>query len=414
MTDPRTASPGDISRRRFLQGTALAGTAAFLAACGTPGTGSGGPSAAGTTSASASAGASSSGGAGATPANSGTLRFANWIGYIDVTEDGSSFPTLEKFQTETGITVEYEDGAIDDNETFFTTDLQGPLEAGQPTEWDIVVVTDWMVGRLARLGWLETIDTSMTPNFVANLAENYKARSFDPDTNLAAPWQSGMTGLGFDKAKTGDLTSLEVLFSDQFKGQLTYLSEMRDTIGLAAIRQGTDPATITQEQFDAALADVDKAISDGIVRQVTGNSYVEDMAGGSVILAMAWSGDVLGLLVPDQKPEQDFQWALPTEGGMLWTDNMVIPKGSPNKAQAERWIDFYYDPENAATIEAYVNYVCPVVGAKEAMVALDPAIADNPLIFPPEDWVARLHQFRTTTAEEEQAWSEAFTRAMGL
>ena len=141
-----------------------------------------------------------------------------------------------------------------------------------------------------------------------------------------------MTGLGFDKNKTGDLDSLEVFFGDQFKGKLTYLSEMRDTIGLSAIRLGSDPATLTQEQFDAALAEVDKAVDDGIVRQVTGNSYVEDMAGGSVILAMAWSGDVLSLLVPDQKPDQDFQWALPKEGGMLWTDNMVIPKGSPNKA----------------------------------------------------------------------------------
>ena len=205
-----------------------------------------------------------------------------------------------------------------------------------------------------------------------------------------------------------------MFFTDQFKGKLTYLSEMRDTVGLSAIKLGYDPATLTQAQFDEALAAVDAAVKSGIVRQVTGNSYVEDMAGGSAILAMAWSGDVLSLLVPDQKPDQDFQWALPTEGGMLWTDNMVIPKGSPNTAQAARWIDFYYEPENAATIEAYVNYVCPVAGAKEVMLSLDADIANNPLIFPPDDWVARLHQFRAVTAEEEMAWAEAFSKAMGL
>jgi spermidine/putrescine transport system substrate-binding protein len=406
----------DITRRRFLQGTALAGTAAFLAACGTPGQsgGAASPSAAASGSASASADASASASAGATPANSGTLRFANWIGYIDVTEDGSTFPTIEKFQTETGIKVEYADGAVDDNETFFTSDLQAPLQAGQPTEWDLAVLTDWMVARLVRLKWLETIDTSLTPNFVANLADNLKARSFDPDTNLAAPWQSGMTGIGFDKNKTGDQTSLDVFFGTEFKGKLTYLSEMRDTVGLAAIRQGNKPEELTQEQFDAALADVQKAVKDGIVRQVTGNSYVEDMAGGGVILAMAWSGDVLTLLVPDQKPDQDFQWQLPKEGGMLWTDNMVIPKGATNKAQAERWIDFYYEPQNAATIEAYVNYVCPVNGAKEVMLESDPDLANNPLIFPPDDWTSRLHIFRATTADEDQSWSEAFTKAMGL
>jgi spermidine/putrescine transport system substrate-binding protein len=412
MTDTHTSPPGDISRRRFLQGSTLAGTAAFLAACVTPPAGSAVASSSAAASQAPSASASAS--AGATPATSGTLRFANWIGYIDESDDGTSYPTIEKFQTESGITVQYANGAVDDNETFFTSDLQAPLDAGLPTEWDIVVVTDWMVARLARLGWLETIDTNLTPNFVANLAENYKARSFDPETNLAAPWQSGMTGLGFDKNKTGDLDSLEAFFGDQFKGKLTYLSEMRDTIGLSAIRLGSKPEELTQEQFDAALAEVDKAIKDGIVRQVTGNSYVEDMQGGSVTVAMAWSGDVLTLLVPDQKPDQDFQWALPKEGGMLWTDNMVIPKGSPNKPQAERWIDFYYEPANAATIEAWVNYVCPVAGAKEVMVELDADIANNPLIFPPDDWVARLHQFRATTAEEETAWAEAFSKAMGL
>ena len=411
MADDRTPLPVDLTRRRFLQGTALAGTAAFLAACGTPGTASTAASASAAASEAPSAGASASVSAAATPANSGELRFANWIGYIDIAEDGS-YPTIKKFEDESGIKVAYRED-IDGNETFFAK-IQPQLDAGLPTEWDIIVVTDWMVARLARLGWLEKIDTSLTPNFVKNLAPNYKGRSFDPDTDLAAPWQSGMTGIGFDKKKTGDQDSLDVFFSDKFKGQKTYLDEMRDTVGFAAIKLGFDPASITQQQFDDSLAVVKKAVDDKIVRQVTGNSYVEDMAAGSAVLAMAWSGDVLTLLVPDQKPTQDFQWALPKEGGMLWTDNVVIPKGSPNKAQAERWIDFYYDPVNAATIEAYVNYVCPVAGAKDEMLKIDKDLANNPLIFPPDDWVARLHQFRAVTAEEETAWAEAFTKAMGL
>jgi spermidine/putrescine transport system substrate-binding protein len=207
-----------------------------------------------------------------------------------------------------------------------------------------------------------------------------------------------------------------VFFDNQFKGKLTYLSEMRDTIGLASIRQGNKPEELTQEQFDSALADVQKAVKDGIVRQVTGNSYVEDMAGGSVIIAMAWSGDVLTLLVPDQKPDQDFQWELPTQGGMLWTDNMVIPKGAKNKTQAVSWINFYYNPVNAATIEAYVNYVCPVKGAKDEMLKLPDGaeLANNPLIFPPADYTSRLKQFRAVTADEEQKWAEAFSKVLGL
>lgn len=393
MSEATPIRTANLTRRHFLQGTAMAGFATFLAACGTSGPGGG------TTAPGGSSGDKS-------------LRFANWIGYIDVADDGS-YPTLLKFQEESGVVVDYIE-AVNANDEFFASNLSAPLTAGKPTDWDLIVLTDWMIGRLIRLGWLEAIDTANTPNFPANLAPTYVGRSFDPDTKFAAPWQSGMTGLGMDQAITGPLDSLGVLYGGQFTGRVTYLSEMRDAVGLTALYQGADPATITQAEFDAALAQVQTAIDDGIVRQVTGNSYVEDMAGGNVVLAMAWSGDVLGLLVPDQTPDQDFQWVLAKEGGMLWTDNMAIPLGSPNRVAAEKWIDFYYDPINAATIEAYVNYVCPVLGAKEVMLELDPELANNPLIFPPEDWVARLHQFRATTAEEETAWDEAFSKAMGL
>lgn len=399
MTERIAPTTTNLTRRHFLQGSAMAGAAAFLAACGTSGTGGSG--------APASAGASTGTGTGDTE-----LRFANWIGYIDTAEDGS-YPTLLKFTAETGIEVLYLED-INANEEFFAASLAAPLDAGLPSEWDIVVLTDWMIGRLVRLGWLEAIDKASTPNFVANLAPSYVGRTFDPNTEFAAPWQSGMTGLGFDQAITGPQTSLDVLYTDEFKGKITYLSEMRDTVGLTAITQGADPAALTQAEFDAALAKVDEAIQSGIVRQVAGGNYIESMAAGDVVLAIAWSGDVAGLLVPDQTEEQDFQWYLADEGGMLWTDNMAIPLGSPNKVAAEKWIDFYYDPVNAAAVEAYVNYVCPVVGAREVMIELDPEAAENPLIFPPEDWVARLHQFRATTADEETAWSEAYTKIMGL
>jgi spermidine/putrescine transport system substrate-binding protein len=406
--DPQITAP--ITRRRFIQGSGLVGFSAFLAACGTSGTGTQSPAASAPPTGAASPAPSGSAGTGPL---GGNLNFANWIGYMDVSEDGNTFPTLEEFTAASGITVNYSE-SIDDNETFFTSDLQGPLSQGLPTEWDIVVVTDWMVGRLARLGWLETIDTSKTPNFPANLLDQYVGRSFDPDTNLAAPWQSGMTGLGFDLKQTGELTSINALWDSQFAGKVTYLSEMRDTVGLAAIKLGHDPATLTQEQFDAAIAEVAKAVDDGIVRQVAGNSYVEDMAGGDAVLAMAWSGDVLSLLVPDQTPDQDFQFRVPTEGGMLWTDNMVIPKAAANKAQAEAWIDYYYTPEVAAQVEAWVNYVCPVKGAREVLLEQDPDIGENPLIFPPDDVVARLHQFRALDGTEEQAWGEAFAEVQGL
>jgi spermidine/putrescine transport system substrate-binding protein len=400
----------EITRRRFLAGSAMAGFAAFLAACGTSGQASQQPTTAATPGETIAATEAATEVPAAT--GGGTLNFANWIGYIDVSDDNTTHPTLDKFTTESGVEVNYQE-AVDDNETFFTSDLQGPLGAGLSTGWDIVVVTDWMVARLARLQWLETINTGNTPNFPTNLLDQYHGRSFDPDTNLAAPWQSGMTGIGFDKKKTGALTSINVFWDAKYKGKMTYLTEMRDTVGLAAIKLGIEPNTITQDQFDQAIAEIKKAVDDKIVRQLQGNSYVDSMASGDVIVAMAWSGDVLTLLVPDQGPNQDFQWALPTEGGMLWTDNMVIPKGAEHKGQAELWINFYYTPENAATVEAYVNYVCPVKGARE-ILSSDPEIANNPLIFPTDDMVPRLHQFKALDATEEQQWSATFSSVAGF
>ena len=420
--------PPKVSRRKFLVGGAIAAVAvgfgAFLAstsggglkpapssstaAASPPPKPSIAPSTAPSTAPSASAAASEPIPS-LTPAT-GTLRFANWEGYMDIDEATNTFPTLERFTKETGIKVDYVE-AIDGNETFFTAQLAGPLGAGLPTEWDLMVLTDWMIARLARLGWLETLDPM--PNFPANLLPLYIGRSFDPGTNLAAPYQSGMTGLMFDQKKTGPQDSLGVLFSPEFAKKKTYLDEWRDTVGLSALQLGFDPATLTQTQFEASLAQVETSVKNGWVRQIKGNSYTEDMAGGGAVLAIGWSGD-LTLIQPGQTKNQDFQWVLAKEGGMLWTDNMAIPKGAPGKQLAQIWINFYYDPKNAAVIEAYVNYVCPVKGAREVMLELDPELANNPLIFPPPDWVARLHQFRDTTAEEEVAWSQAFTKAQGL
>ncbi len=419
--------PVGSSRRKFLIGGAVAvaavGVGAFLASTsggGTTPTPSASAGAGASTppkpstapSAGASAGESAAASAITAP-ETGVLQVASWIGYMDVDESGTKHPTLDKFSAETGITVNYVE-AVDGNEPFFSSNLKGPLDAGLPTAWDAVVLTDWMIARLIRLDWLEVLDRDAMPNFVANLLPIYNARSFDPNTHFAAPWQSGMTGLGFNQKKTGPLTSLAVLFSDQYTGKLTYLDEMRDTVGLSALHLGFDPGTLTEDQFQQSVAQVGNAVKQGWVRQVEGNSYVNTMQAGDAVLAMAWSGDVLTLLVPDQTSSQDFQWVLADEGGMLWTDNVAVPKGSPRRGMAQQFINFYYDPTNAAVLEAYVNYVCPVAGAREVMLTIDADLANNPLIFPPADWFARLHQFRATTAVEEEAWSEAFTKVMGL
>jgi spermidine/putrescine transport system substrate-binding protein len=392
---------GPISRRRLLQVSGAAGAAAFLAATG----------ASGSRAASRPASAARSQRANQ-ESPGGAFRMATWIGYMNTSEDGTSYPSLERFTQETGIEIDYQE-AVDTNDSFFATDLQGPISAGVETGWDIVVLTDWMVQRLVNLGWLDTWDPTAMPNYPANLVDLYTSREWDPGNLYAAPYVSGMTGLGFDKLKTGEQTNLDILFSDEFAGRMTYLDDLRDTIGLAALRQGTVPETITQEQFDAALVDVQGSVDSGRVRGILGNSYVEEMVNGDVVLAIAWSGDVATLLIPDQAADRDFQWRLADQGGMLWSDNMVIPKGAQNVAQAQVFVNWYYDPANAAEIDSAVSYVSPVKGSLEAMQAINPDLAADPLAFPTPEMQQRLHQFRSLDPDTATAWEGAFNSVAG-
>ena len=403
MTALETRLALELDRRRFLQGTALTGVAAFIAACGTSGTG-GSPAETG----GGATTAPSAGGGEQTP--SAELNFANWPLYIDTDDDDpSKHKTLDDFTAEFGTVVNYSE-VINANDEFFGT-IRPALEGGQDSGWDIVVLTDWMAARLIRLGWAEAFDLANMPNKVANMQDVYKGVDFDPTDDHHAPWQSGMTGLGYDDAVTGEQTSLEALWTTdpRWTGKVTFLNEMRDCIGLTMLRAGKDPSQATVADLDAAITACQKAVDDGIVRAFTGNEYAEDMVAGNVVLAMAWSGDI----IVKQSEKETLAWRLPDQGGMLWTDNMLIPKGAAHKYTAELLINFVYDPAIAAQIAAWVNYVTPVKGAQEALAALDPELAESPLIFPPAEVLANVKIFKSLTEEEETEFNDKFSALLG-
>ncbi len=416
MTDPKIAQPGVISRRRLLQGGALGGIGLFLVACGTKGSAASAsapasaaagssiaPSVGPTTSAAASASPT------APPSMAATLNWANWTYYMDVDpKDPKKFKTLEDFKAKYGTTVNYQE-VINDNNEFVAT-ISPQLTDGLDTGWDIVTLTDWMASRLIRLGWVEQLDLGNMPHVTANLQDVYKGVAWDPTNDHHVPWQSGMTGMGYDHAKTGDLTSLNALWDTKYKGKVDYLTEMRDTVGLAMLKLGLDPAKATTADCDAAIAEIKKAKDEGIIRAFKGNAYAEDLKSGDVVLSMAWSGDMVQALA-DKKT---LRFTVADEGGLLWTDNCLIPKGAANPYTAQIMIDFCYQPEIAAQIEAYVNYICPVKGAAEVLRASDPLVAKNPLIFPPPEILARLHIFNGLNEADEKYFNDQFSTVGGL
>jgi spermidine/putrescine transport system substrate-binding protein len=218
-----------------------------------------------------------------------------------------------------------------------------------------------------------------------------------------------MTGLGFDSAVTGDLTSVNEFWNAKWKGKMTFLTEMRDTVGFALIKLGFSRQTFTLDQFDQAIAELQKAVDAKLVRAFTGNEYSESLVSGDVVVAMAWSGDIL----QKQADRATLRFRIPDEGGNLWYDNMLIPKGAAHKYTAELMIDFVYRPTVQAPIEAYINYICPVKGTQAELTKIDADLGKSELIFPTPDMYSKVSGFRATTEDEDKHMNDAFAALMG-
>src|SRR3954452_16191947 len=323
-----------------------------------------------------------------------TLNFSNWPLYIDVNEKTKSHPTLTAFTKKYGVNVKYTED-INDNQSFFGK-IQGPLSHGQGIGRDIIVMTDssGFPQRMVKLGWLEELDKQSIPN-AKNLIPVQAHPQWDPNREYSLPWQSGMTGIGYDPNKTGgELTSInDLLTNKKFKGKVTLLSELSDAVGLVMLANGDDPTKVTSSTYSKAIATMQKAVDSGQVRQFTGNDYAPLLAKGDVWACMAWSGDMVQL----QNDHPHLKWNLPDSGGMIWTDNMLIPKGG-DIYTASVYMNYYYTPEVAAKVEAYVNYICPVKGADEVLKKTDPDVAKNPLIFPTQEMLANVKLFDSDAA----------------
>ena len=329
-----------------------------------------------------------------------TLRFSNWTLYID--KKGQRHPTLDQFRKKYGVQVQYTED-INDNASYFGK-IQGPLSRGQGIGRDLIVMTDnsRYPALLIKKGWLEKLDKSAIPN-IKNLQPALRHPDWDPNRDYSLPWQSGMTGISFNDKLTDPILSMDQLLDDKkLKGKVTLLNEFGDTIALVMLANGDDPAKVTDENFNRAMKRIQGAVNSGQVRQFTGNDYSGPLAKGDLSACMAWSGDIVQL----QADNKHLHWNLPKDGGDIWTDNMLIPTGG-NVYTASVYMNFVYEPKIAAQIEDYVNYICPVVGAKQALEKIDPQVANNVLIFPTKEMLDNVHTIDPTALSNvkyQTAW----------
>ena len=388
-----------LTRRELLERAALGGAAltlpGFLAACGGDGIeGTATTAAGGTTAATGS------------KTLADKLTISNWTLYIDIDEKTKKYPTLEQFTKETGVDVDYIED-VNDNEEWFGKN-RAALSKGQPIGRDITILTDWMAARMLRLGYLEKLDKEAIPN-ASNLVDALASPGWDPNREYSLPWQSVLTGIGYDPNKVGgEITSVAQLLEDpKLKGKVTFLTEMIDTMGLMILDGGGDPEKVVEADFDKAIDRLQEGVDSGQIRQFTGNDYSGPLAKGDIWAALAWSGDIVQL----KADNPNLKFVIPDAGGMIFTDNMLIPKGG-DVFTASTFMNFVYDPKIAAQIEAYVNYICPVEGAVEEIKKIDPSLASNELIFPSAETLAKVKIFDAEAADDPK-YKEKFQAVIG-
>ncbi|MDQ3166969.1 MAG: extracellular solute-binding protein [Actinomycetota bacterium] len=391
-----------LSRRSFLRGMSLSALAVAgggtLAGCGTP-------AAEQTTESCVSEDLS---------ASEPEINFSNWPAYIDrafVERDGKEVnisPTLVDFTKSTGITVNYTTD-VNDNVEFFEK-VRNQLAACETTERDVFVLTDWMAARMIDLGWIQQLDRANLPNVEAHLAQSLRAPAWDENRDYSVPWQSGLTGIAYNADLTDEVGSFEELLTrSDLNGKVTLLTEMRDTMLFMLLITGADPENFSDDEWGTAIDRLQQAVDDGQIRKFTGNNYLQDLTAGNIAACEAWSGDV----ILTQFDNPNIKFVQPEEGLSLWSDNMIVPNKATHKANVEKLMDYYYDPVVAARVSAWVNYICPVAGAREAMEKVAPNLVDNTLIFPDEQMLSKTYSLQTLDEETARRYETEFQQVSG-
>jgi spermidine/putrescine transport system substrate-binding protein len=388
-----------LTRRSFLRtagaGAATFSLAAFLAACGgDSGGGSGG----------------TQGGTGfdwSAQKQAGEVTMVNWPYYIDKknVNGETTHPTLDAFTKATGIDVSYLE-QIQSYEEFHAKILP-LLQAGQATGYDVIVTgfPKWFPLLISR-GDLIELDHSLLPNFKAHVAPKYKDVSYDAGNHYGIPWQSGMTGIAYDIDATGrELTSIQELFSPEWKGKVGMFRDTLDTPSMALVAMGVNPPDSTEDDWNAAADLLAKQREDGIVRQYYGQGYVDGLQTGEVAVSLAWGGDILQA---QSKGYPNLHFAVPEEGGMLWTDIMAIPVGAEHPLDGITLMDWFYLPDIAAQLTSWIQSISPVPEAQEILRKQGDPVADSELVFPTDEIYSRLKDYRILEGDENDTWDELF------
>jgi len=347
----------------------------------------------------------------ATQRKHGHVNFANWPLYID-----PSHQTLKDFTAATGITVTYAE-VIQEDQSWYDQ-ISPILHKGETIGYDIMVVTDgFQFSELVTAGELVPLDQKLMPNFYHYARPRFKNRSFDPGNTYSMPWAGGATGIAWNPDFIHkDITSINELWNPAYKGRVGMMTDILDTGNFGMLKVGIDPETSGPAGWRKGAQALAQQRDAGIPRGYYQQDYIDRLTAGETWISMAWSGDVF---LQNLSSGTDLKFVIPHEGGNMWTDNMMIPKGAENPVDAMMLMDWYYRPEIAAMLTEAINYIPPVPRA-QAIIAGDAAkasgseknlltkVAGSDLVFLRPSEYSRLRNYADVSGKRQEQYQTIF------
>lgn len=321
-----------------------------------------------------------------------TLNVYNWGLYIS---DGSddSLDVISEFEDLTGIKVNYT--TYDTNESLYSK-----LKSGG-SEYDVIVPSDYMIGKMAAEGMLEKLDYSNIPNF-SKIGEAYKSQSYDPNNEYTVPYTWGLVGIVYNTAMVDEpITSWDALWDERYSGQILMFNNSRDAYAIALKKAGLSLNPATADEVSVATNEL--KLQKGLVQAYVMDEIFDKMEGGEAALAPYYAGDAITMM----EENEDLAFCIPEEGTNYFIDAMCIPAGCKNKEAAEMFINFMCETQIAL---ANTEYICYSTPQEEARALLPEEIKDNPYMYPEASVMANTEVFEVLPEEVAQAmdreWSD--------